>query len=379
MSDGAIRSGDQLAGRKIVLVHDWLTGMRGGERVLESLCRMFPDADLCTLVHIRGSVSRVIEARRIKTSFVQHLPLSNRLYRQYLPLFPAAIEGFDLDGYDLVISTSHCAAKAVVAVGRAAHVCYCFSPMRYAWDQFDSYFGADRVGRTRTAAYRHIMAWIARWDRDTTHRVSRFLADSQYVASRIGRYYNREALVLYPPVDTAFFTPDGHEPEPHFLVVSALVPYKRIDLAVQAARRLGVTLKIVGTGPEEAALRAIAGPTVEFLGALDDASLREQFRRARAVVLPAEEDFGIVPVEAQACGRPVVAFARGGAAETVTDGITGLLVDRATPDAFADAMADAARRPWDRARLRTDAERFSVDRFEAAMRAVLTETLAAVS
>jgi glycosyltransferase involved in cell wall biosynthesis len=374
----ATTNNDWLAGRRVALVHDWLTGMRGGERVLESLCRMLPDADLFTLVHVPGSVSKTIESRRPRTSIVQRLPAAGRWYRQYLPLFPAAIELFDLDRYDLVISTSHCAAKAVVPSGRAVHVCYCFSPMRYAWDQFDAYFGPERVGPTRSAFYRRMMSWIARWDRATAPRVTRFLADSQYVAGRIARYYNRQALVLYPPVDTAFFTPDGTKAEPHFLVVSALVPYKRIDLAIAAAEQLGVSLKIVGGGPDEARLRAMAGPTVEFLGTLDDQALRREYRRARATILPAEEDFGIVPVEALACGRPVVAFARGGACETVTPGATGVLVDEATPEAFADGLREVSARTWNPAHLRADAERFSVDRFETAMRATLADAAAAV-
>jgi len=367
-----------LAGRRVVLVHDWLTGMRGGERVLESLCRMLPGADLLTLVHVPGSVSTPIEARRIRTSMIQRLPRAGRLYRRYLPLFPTAIELFDLDRYDVVISTSHCAAKAVVPAGRAVHVCYCFSPMRYAWDQFDAYFGPERVGPARSAFYRRMLSWIARWDRATAPRVTRFLADSHYVAGRIARYYNRQALVLYPPVDTAFFTPDGSQAAPHFLVVSALVPYKRIDLAIRAAGAVGVPLKIVGTGPDEARLRAIAGPTVEFLGSLDDEALRREYRRARATILPAEEDFGIVPVEALACGRPVVAFARGGACETVTPGETGVLVDAATPEAFADGLRQAIARVWDPARLRASAERFSVDRFEREMRATLADAAAAL-
>src|SRR6187399_1758310 len=234
-------------GRRVVLVHDWLTGMRGGEKVLESICRLFPHADLCTLVHVKGSVSPLIEARRIRTSMVQRLPSPARRCRHYLPLFPAAIEWFDLDDADLVISTSHCAAKSVVPTGRALHVCYCHSPMRYAWDQFDAYFGPERLGRAGSALARVTMAWLARWDRDTAHRVHSFVANSGYVAGRIARYYNRRATVVHPPVDTEFFTPGDAPPSSYFLVVSALVPYKRIDFAVDAATRLGLPLKIVGS------------------------------------------------------------------------------------------------------------------------------------
>jgi glycosyltransferase involved in cell wall biosynthesis len=365
------------AGRRVVLVHDWLTGMRGGEKVLESLCRIFPDAPLLTLLHAKGTVSSLIEARRIRTSFVQRLPAPARFYRHYLPVFPIAIEGFDLDDADVIISTSSCAAKAVVPTARATHLCYCFSPMRYAWDQFDSYFGPARVGPAAGRVLRPVVAWLARWDRDTAGRVHRFLADSRYVAGRIARYYNRDASVLYPPVATDFFTPADAPPEPYFLVVSALVPYKRIDIAIDAARELGVPLKIVGSGPDAERLKAQAGPTVEFLGAVGDAALRDLYRRAQALVLPAEEDFGIGPVESMACGRPVVAFGRGGAEETVDSGVTGVLVDAQTPSAFAAAMDAVTRHPFDPGVIRARAARFSTARFEAGFRDILTETLAA--
>jgi glycosyltransferase involved in cell wall biosynthesis len=359
-----------------VLVHDWLTGMRGGEKVLQSLCRLFPDADVLTLVHARGSVTPDIERHRIRTSAIQALPGATRRYRQYLPLFPAAIEGFDLDDADVVISTSHCAAKSVVVPGRALHVCYCHSPMRYAWDQFPHYFGEARIGRLRHRLARPALAWMARWDRATAHRVHRFLANSQYVAGRIARYYNRQASVVYPPVDTRFFTPGGSTPEPYFLVVSALVPYKRLELAIAAARQLGARLKIVGEGPERTPLEALGGPGIEFLGALDGEALREAYRGAQALVLPGEEDFGIAPVEAMACGRPVVALARGGALETVVPRVTGLLVDDPAPDKFAEAMRAVPAAGFQPADARQRAEMFSTERFESGFRAFVTEALA---
>ncbi|HEY7475002.1 MAG TPA: glycosyltransferase [Vicinamibacterales bacterium] len=353
--------------------------MRGGEKVLESLCRLFPGAPILTLVHTRGSVSPLIEGHRIRTSFVQRLPRPARFYRHYLPLFPAAIELFDLDDADLVISTSHCAAKSVVSTGRAIHICYCHTPMRYAWDHFDNYFGPERVGALTHAGLRRVMAWLARWDRDTAHRVHRFVANSSFVAGRIERYYNRQASVLHPPVDTAFYTPSGDAPEAYFLVVSALVPYKRVDVAVRAAARLGVPLKIVGTGPELDRLKALAGPGVEFLGALDEQALRDVYRRARAVVLPGEEDFGIVPVEAHACGRPVVALGRGGVCETVVPDVTGILVDRETPEAFAEAMSEAGRRTFDLSAIRARAEIFGRERFETEFAALVAETRAVLA
>jgi glycosyltransferase involved in cell wall biosynthesis len=367
-------------GLRVALVHDWLTGMRGGEKVLEVLCRLFPGADLLTLVHARGSVSTVIESRHIRRSFVQRFPQPTRWYRHYLPMFPTAIECFDLDDIDLVVSTSHCAAKSVVRTGRALHICYCHSPMRYAWDQFEAYFGPERVGRPASAMMRPVMAWLARWDRDTASRVDHFIANSAFVAARIERFYNRHAAILYPPVDTRFFTPAPVAPEPYFLVVSALVPYKRLDVAVLAAMRLGVPLKIVGSGPDANRLRSIArsADNVELLGALEGEALRDVYRRARALVLPAEEDFGIAPVEAMACGRPVVALRRGGTAETVVHGVTGWLVDESTPEAFASAMAAIDGVTGDSAMLAAHAAQFGVERFEAGIGHEIAAALAAV-
>ena len=364
------------AGKRVVLVHDWLTGVRGGEKVLASLCRMFPNADLVTLVHKRGSVPPPIDGRRIRTSVIQRLPLPTRLYRHYLPVFPFAIDLFDLDRADLVISTSHCAAKSIVRPGRATHICYCHSPMRYAWDQFDAYFGPERVGALANAALRPVLAGLARWDRDTAHRVDRFVANSRFVARRIGRYYNRPALVLNPPVDTGFFTPGSGEAGSYFLVVSALVPYKRLEIAIDAAARVGVPLRIVGTGPDLARLQSRAGSTVTFLGALDDGALREQYRGARAVILPGVEDFGIVPVEAMACGRPVVALDAGGAAETIVAGVTGLLVREAGAVDFADALDRAGRTRFEADAIRRHAETFNTARFEAGFRRIVADTLA---
>ena len=362
-------------GLRVALVHDWLTGMRGGEKVLESLCRLFPDAPIYTLVHQRGAVSPLIESHPIRPSLVQWLPRATERYRHYLPLLPWVIETFDFDAFDLVISTSHCAVKSVVVPGRAVHLCYCHSPMRYAWDQFPHYFGEARVGRLRHAALRPVLAALARWDRDTAHRVDGFVANSRHVAGRIQRYYRRLAPVLHPPVDTEFFTPGDACSEPGFLVVSALVPYKRIEIAIEAARRARVPLRIVGTGPEQARLQRLAGDGVEFLGTLGDEALRDAYRRARAVVLPGEEDFGIVPVEAMACGRPVIALGRGGACETVRHGVTGWLVESDTPEAFARAMSEMMHTEFDRHVLRSHAETFATGRFETAFAGLVGEAL----
>ncbi len=266
---GHRRSPSALSAPRVALVHDWLTGMRGGEKALEVLCERFPEAEIFTLVHIPGSVSRVIEDRPIHTSFVQHLPAVTRHYRNYLPLFPSAIERFRFEGFDLVLSVSHCCAKSVITPPEAVHVCYCLTPMRYAWDQFDAYFGPERLGRIGSGVMRPIMRRMADWDRRTAARPYRYVAISHYVAGRIGRYYNRQATVVYPPVNTSFYRPDGSAPEGFALIVSALVPYKRIEVAIDACaagpraaedRRLGSRAGRAGTDGERA--RGISRPVV---------------------------------------------------------------------------------------------------------------------
>jgi glycosyltransferase involved in cell wall biosynthesis len=362
-------------GRRIALVHDWLTGMRGGEKVLESLCELYPDAALFTLIHVPGSVSPTIERHRPRPSVLSRLPRVDRYYRRLLPFFPAAVELFDLDDYDLVISTSHCAAKSVITRPGAVHLCYCHTPMRYVWDQRDAYFGPERLGTRRAALLRPVLAWLARWDASTAGRVDRYLANSQHVARRIRRYYNRESAVICPPVDVDFYCPDGTAPGASALIVSALAPYKRLDVAIEACRLADVPLRIIGWGPEEERLRAQAGGRVEFLGVCSNEQIRDGYRSSGVVLLPGEEDFGIVPVEAQACGRPVVALARGGALETVVDGRTGVLVDEGSPEAFAAAIRRSLERPFDAQDIRRHAEQFSRSRFAEQFQSVVDETL----
>jgi glycosyltransferase involved in cell wall biosynthesis len=363
---------------RIALIHDWLTGMRGGERALLAFCEMFPDADLFTLVQVPGATDPIIERRRVRTSLIQYLPFARRLYRHYLPLFPMAIEQFDLDGYDLVLSTSHCAAKSVVVPGHTRHLCYCLTPMRYAWDQFDAYFGVERVGRTMNRLMRPAMAAMARWDRATEGRVHRYLAISQYVAQRISLYYNRRSSIVYPPVETTFYTPasNGSPSAEGFLVVSALVPYKRVELAIAAARLADVPLTIVGDGPERESLEALGGGDVRFLGWCTNEEIRDLYRSSIATILPGEEDFGIVPLESQACGRPVVALGRGGALETVVDGETGVFVEPGE-EALAAGLRRAAASSWDPARIRQHAEQFSRDRFVRDIEHAIEETMTA--
>lgn len=359
---------------RVALVHDWLTGMRGGERVLEVLCGLFPEASLHTLLHVPGSVSPAIERHRPQTSFLQQIPNISRVYRHLLPLYPAAIERMDVGHPDLIISTSHCAAKSVPTPAGTRHLCYCFTPVRYAWDQFDAYFGPTRVGRARSAVMRTLLDRFAQWDQRTSVRPDRYVAISQYVARRIARYYNRRSAVVYPPVDTHYFTPAAVARETFALVVSALVPYKRVDTAVLACRRLGVPLRVVGGGPEARALGRLGGAGVEFTGALADQDVRNLYRRAAVVLLPGEEDFGLVPVEAQACGTPVVALGRGGATETVVDGVTGALTGDGV-DAFAAGIRRVLDRPPGVETCRAQADTFSTERFVKELTHAITDLL----
>ncbi len=361
---------------RIALVHDWLTGMRGGEKVLEALCELYPDAPVFAMVHVPGTESKTIARHHPQSSWLSRLPGVRRYYRLLLPLFPVAAETFDLDEFDLVISSSHCAVKSAVRPGRARHICYCHTPMRYVWDQRDAYFGPDRLGRARARVLRPLLAWLARWDRATAGRVDRYLANSQHVARRIRRYYNRRAEVVPPPVDTGFFHPDGRPPGDFALAVSALAPYKRLDLAIEGCRLAGLPLRIVGWGPEERRLRAPAKGTAEQLGAVSDEEIRDLYRSCAMVLLPGEEDFGIVPVEAQACGRPVVAAAAGGALETVIDGTTGVLVEPGAVEALADGIRRARATRFDEGVLRRHAEAFGRDTFKARISAIVDDTLA---
>jgi glycosyltransferase involved in cell wall biosynthesis len=361
---------------RVALVHDWLTGMRGGEKVLLSLARLFPDATLFTLLHVKGSVAPELEAREIRTSFVQRLPGVARHYRSYLPLFPAAIASLDLRDYDLVLSSSHCVAKGARRRPGAVHVSYCFTPMRYVWDRYDDYFGPGKLGAPARWIVPHVAEALRAWDVATAARVDHFVADSRYVAGRIRRYYGRESEVILPPVDTELFTPGNGAPGTYDLIVSALAPYKRIELALDAYRGTGRPLKIVGTGPEHDRLRAQAPREVEFLGWVGDTALRDLYRGCRAVVMPGVEDFGIVPLEAMACGRPAVVFAEGGGAESVVPGETGAVFSEPTARALSAAIDSLQGISFNTVALRARAEAHSRQAFESRFRAFVERVLA---
>ena len=299
---------------KVALVHDWLTGMRGGEKCLEVFCELFPEADLYSLLYVPERVSPIIRHMNVHSSWLNRIPAIERYYRYYLPLFPSAIERFDLEDYDLVLSSSHCVAKGVFP-HRALHIAYLHSPMRYIWDMHGLYFGPDSpwLARTGMACWRR---YLQKWDIRSSERVDFFVANSNNVAAKIRKLYGRDAAVIHPPVDMERFY-IAESPEPCYLVVSAMVPYKRVDLAIEAFNNLKVPLKIAGDGPLRRALERQAGPNIEFLGWVEDQALAALYASCQAVILPGEEDFGIVPLEAQASGRPVIAYGRGGVLETV--------------------------------------------------------------
>lgn len=367
---------------KTALIHDWLTGMRGGEQVLEVIATIFPQAPIYTLVHVPGSVSAALESHPIRTSFVNRLPGIRRHYPRYLPLFPAAIEDFDLSGYDRIVSSSHCVAKGVVPAPGAIHICYCHSPMRYAWDQEHVYFPIRRglVARLRGLA----LSRLRTWDAASAARVDRFVANSRFVAARIRRYYGREAEVLAPPVDTEYFQPAGSAGTGsgsagaaagrYVLVVAALSRYKRVQQAVAACESLGLPLKIVGMGPESAMIRRFAGPGVELLGRVDRAQLRALYQGALCLLQPGIEDFGIAPVEALACGTPVVALGLGGVLDVVDDGIHGVLYGEPTAAALAEAIERRRQGRFEVDELRRRAMTFSTASFLDRFASLVSET-----
>jgi len=303
---------------KIAIIHDWLTGMRGGEKCLEVICKLYPDADLFTLLHIPGKVSPEIESHPIHTSFIQKLPFAKSKYRYYLPLMPFAIETFDLNKYDLILSSSHCVAKSVKPGPNSLHICYCHTPMRYIWDQFNQYFGRGKSSWLSATVMKLLRPWLQRWDVKTSRRVNYFIANSLHVKKRIKKYYGKEATIIHPPVNTELFTPDNTENKgDYFLIVSAFAPYKRLDLAVEAFNQMGLPFFIIGEGQDSKRLKEMAKPNIQFEGWLDNSQIRSHFARCRAFVFCGEEDFGITLLEAQAMGRPIIAFGRGGALETV--------------------------------------------------------------
>jgi glycosyltransferase involved in cell wall biosynthesis len=357
-----------MAELRVALVHDWLTGMRGGERVLLELCRLFPSATVHTLLWNRGSVHPEIEARVRETSFLQKIPGMAGGYRSYLPLFPAAARSLSLESADLVLSSSHAVAKGVRVTPGVPHVSYVHTPMRYLWDDSGSYFRFGNGSGWKRAGLALLKPYLRRFDVETARAVDHFIANSETVRGRIRRFWGAEATTIPPPVDTDFFSPAEGAPQgDYYLIVSSLEPYKRIDLALEAFRRLGRPLVMAGGGTQLRELQAAAPGNVHFAGRVSDDELRGLYRGCRALIFPGEEDFGIAAVEAQACGKPVICYGRGGVTESVVDGETGVYFYPQEAAALAEAVERAERRAWDGAEMRRRSLVFSRGAFRDRM------------
>ena len=353
---------------KVALVHEWLTNWAGSENVLAELAALFPGAPIYTAVCDPGLKEERFPDRRVITSFIQRLPGAVRHYQRYLPLMPLAFEQFDLTEYDLVISSSHACAKGVLTRSDALHVCYCHTPIRYAWDMYHDY--VREAGRATRMIARPVMHYLRMWDYLAAQRVDRFVANSRTVAQRIEKRYRRSAEVIHPPVDTEYFVPKGPA-EDFYLVAGRLVPYKKASLAVEAFTKMGKPLVVIGDGPERRELERRAGPNVKFLGFQPQEVLREHYQRCRALIFPGEEDFGIVPVEVQACGRPVIAYGRGGTLDTVIHGKTGLLFQEQSAEGIIKAVELFERMDFDPAEIAAWAQNFSKANFRRRMKSFI--------
>jgi glycosyltransferase involved in cell wall biosynthesis len=361
---------------RTALVHHWLTGMRGGEKVLEALCELLPDADIFTLVCDRDRISENLRRRRINTSFIQRLPLGLKKFRSYLPLFPRAARRLDLSGYDLVISSDASLIKAIRPADGVPHVCYCHSPPRYIWDLYDLYL-REEATLVQRLAMPVVAGALQAADHDAAQRVTHFVANSRNTAERISRHYRRPSTVIYPPVDVDYFSEVERKPGHYYLFVGQLTAYKKADLAIRAMTRMARSLIVVGDGPQRQKLGTLSGSVVQFAGWVPDQKLREYYARCRALIFPNEEDFGIVPVEAQAAGAPVIALGRGGALETVRNGVSGLFFDEQTPESLIGAVRrfEAVEEKFDAEACRTHSRQFDRSVFLSRMSEFLSPML----
>jgi glycosyltransferase involved in cell wall biosynthesis len=361
---------------KIAVVHDYFTQLGGAEKVAEELMRMLPSAELHATVALPECMPPGLMGVPIKTSWMQNLPGMRHYYRLYFLLYPLALPSLDLSGYDLVLSSSSGYAKGVRTNRDAIHVCYCHTPMRWAWS-FENYSAREGMGAAKRFLLPHLVRGLRQWDVGASRQPDHFIANSETVASRIWRAYGRIAEVIHPPIDLGRFRPTQKQ-EDYYIVLARLVSYKRIDLAVQACTMLERRLLVIGDGPDRPRLMANAGPTVSFLGLLSDSAVAHHAARCRALIFPGEEDFGMAPLEVAAAGRPTIAYRAGGAVETIVDGVTGIFFDRQEPDDLASAIAHFERIEWSPALLRRHAENFSTDVFRARLRAFLDKVGAPV-
>lgn len=357
---------------KVALYHEYFCRWGGSESVAQELARLFPQAPIYTLLAWESTRREsFLRQRTVRPSFIQRLPFTQRIYWPYAWLFPLAVEHLDLRGYDLVLSSSHAWGKGLITGPDALHVSYCYTPPRYLWDlRHEELAAAGPVRRVAMALASH---YLRQWDLAASRRVDHFIAISRFVAHRIRKYYGRDAAVIHPPVDTDYFTPSADPQEDYFLVVSRLTPYKRVDLAVRAFSALGLPLRVIGTGPELPRLRRMAGPSVQFLGWQPRQVVRHHYQRCRALVFPGIEDFGLAPVEAMACGRPVIAYGVGGVLDSLVPGQTGVLFQQQTPEALQEAVQRFLDVPFDATDIAAHAARFHRERFHAQVLTFLEE------
>lgn len=355
------------------LCHDWLTGMRGGERVLELLCQAFPEAAISTLIAKPEAVSEIINSHPIYTSKLQKIPNISKSYRKFLPIMPMAVRTIPKPNCDLLITTNHCVAKAIPIHEHTKHICYCFTPMRYAWTFYEEYFGSNPI---KAAFVKPMLATLRHWDKKTASNVTQFVAISKHIQKRIKNFYGLDSEIVYPHVEIDKWTISKSKPTKDYdLIVSALVPYKKVDLAVQAYNKSGFPLRIIGTGSGLDALKAIAKNNITFLQRQSDESILQHYRNCRMLIFPGEEDFGIVPLEAQACGRPVVAFNKGGATETIIKNVSGVFFNEQNVTSLNEAIEKCAAADWNPEEIRANAEKFGPDNFIDGMNNVINKVM----
>lgn len=356
---------------RLALVHDWMNQIGGAEAVLEALVEAFPGAPIYTSLYAPDRMPAHWRTWDIRVTWLDRMPFARRWHQAYLPLYPLAFDALNLSAYDVVLSNKSGFCHGVVTGPDTVHVCYCLTPTRYVW-AYEDYVAREGLPSPLRRLMRPLITWLRMWDRLAADRVDLFIAISTEVARRIRKFYRRPSLLLHPPVDVARFQPAGR-PEDYFLIVSRLVPYKRIDLAIQAFNRLGLPLVIAGDGRDRARLEAMAGPNITFLGRVSDERLPDLYARCRAFIFPGHEDFGIAPVEAMAAGRPVIAFAAGGALDTVVEGVTGLFFREPTPESLAEAVQRLSALSFDPAVIRRHAERFDRRRFQEKIKKIIEE------
>ncbi len=361
---------------KIALVHDWLTGMRGGEYVLEAIAELYPNAELFTLLYLPGRVAPAITVLKKHTSWLQKVPAAEKRYRHFLPVMPSIIEKFDFTGFDLILSSSHCVAKGIRKPKDSVHISYVHAPMRYMWDRYEDYFGPGRASFITRMAAKSVRQRLQDWDRrvSTPDRIDAIIANSQFIANQIQKHYGRESKVIYPFANLSRFNLPRQAGK-NYLMVTAFAPYKRIDLAIKAFNQLKLPLLIVGSGQDSDRLKKLAGPSIHFLGSLSNSTIADLYAKCRALIFPGVEDFGITPLEAMASGAPVIAYNEGGATETVTEK-TGILFSLQTVEGLVAAiqkMEDEFQR-FSEADCRSRAREFSRERFQNEFQKVVHET-----